>query len=70
MTDTNKIEFILNHLLLSQVKLDDVPASAQSHFDMAIVELYKMIDNYDPKDYECHRIMKDAIEHMHLYNRI
>lgn len=70
MNDKQKLEFILNHLLLSQVKLDDASEAAQGHFDVAIVELYKMIGGYEAKDIECHRVMNDAIEHMHLYNRI
>ena len=52
-----KLKFILLHLLRSQVKLDDAPASAQSHFDLAIVELDKLIEDYQDSDPECNQVL-------------
>ncbi len=70
MTNQDKLRFILMHILHSQVKVNDAPASAQSHMDMAIVELYKLIDCFEPQTDECKQALNEAIEHMRLYNKI
>jgi hypothetical protein len=63
-----KLQDILTHLLMSHVKLNDAPASSQAHFDYAIVELDKLIENYRPSNAECRQVLTDAIEHMGLYD--
>ena len=67
MNDKN-LQFILMHLLYSQIKRDDAPASAQGHFDLAIVELNKLTGDFE-LDAECKQVLNDAVEHMKLYNR-
>ena len=64
-----KLKFILLHLLRSQVKLDDAPASAQSHFDLAIVELDKLIEDYQDSDPECNQVLTEAKEHITMYHQ-
>jgi len=64
---TNKLQCILNHLLMSQVKLKDAPASSQTHFDYAIVELQNLVGEYEIQDTECKQVLNDALEHMKIY---
>ena len=63
-----KLQDILTHLLWSVVKLDDAPASAQSHLDYAIVELSKLVGKCE-LDSECEQVLMDAIEHMKIYRK-
>lgn len=64
-----KLQFILSHLLWSRVKFNDAPASADTHFDMAIVELSNLIENYQPQDDECKQALTDAKLHINLYKQ-
>lgn len=64
----SKLQNILNHLLMSQVKLKDAPVASQTHFDYAIVELKNLVGDYEIQDIECKQVLNDALEHMSFYN--
>lgn len=70
IVNQDKLKIILTQLLMSQVKLNDAPASSQTHFDYAVVELKKLIGEYEIQNEECNHIMNNALEHMSLFKSI
>lgn len=64
-----KLQTILNQLLTALNKLESSPSSAQFHFDKAVVELNKLMDNkYIAPDKELQEIIDLAKKHMDYYN--
>ncbi len=62
------VRHVLSNLVSGVAKLDDAPASAETHFDSAINELAKATD-WRPNDPELRAIIDDAMEHMALYGK-
>ena len=55
------LRFILSHILWSEVKRFDVPASSLVHLDMAISKLYELLDkNVVISNYECRQRLVNA----------
>ena len=66
-----KLQTILNQLLIALNKIETSPVSAQFHFDKAIVELNKLIDNnYISPDKELQEIIDLAKERIGDCNSI
>lgn len=69
MKNSKKINFIINQLLSFYGKQIDAPASAQVHFDAALVGLLSLTE-YKTDDSEFNSIIKDANEHLDFYPEI
>lgn len=65
------LRFILSHILWSEVKRFDVPASSLVHLDMAISKLYELLDkNVVISNYECRQRLVNAVFNIEALNYV
>lgn len=65
------LRFILSHILWSEVKRFDVPASSSAHLDMAINKLYELLDKEVViHDYECRQRLVNAVSNIEALNYV
>ena len=62
----DSIEYILDNLLSSMVKVEDAPCSSYTHLAQAIDALYKMAGDYKPFDPKVKEELENALECMRL----
>lgn len=65
------LKFVLSHILWSEVKQSDAPASSSTHLNMAIYGLYRLLDkDVVIDDIECRQRLIDAVSNIEALNYV